>query len=174
MAQKRNVPKPSRGPLRWLLRLPIILYRARLGWLLGNRFLMLTHIGRKSGLPHDTVLEVVDRDEAGKTYYVAAGWGEESDWYRNIVKAPSVLIHVGRRRLEAVAERLLPDAAEAVLRSYGRRHPFALRSLARGLSLPFDGSEDGYRTLARELPIVALRSPKRSSVEIDRPNLEAR
>ena len=29
---------PTRPPLRWLLRLPSLLYTARLGWLLGERF----------------------------------------------------------------------------------------------------------------------------------------
>lgn len=163
MAQKRSVSKPARGPLRWLLRLPILLYRAHLGWVLGNRFLMLTHVGRRSGLSHDTVLEVVEHDEANETYYVAAGWGEESDWYRNVEKTPSVVLHVGRRRLKAVAARLAPDVAEGVLRSYGRRHPVTLRSIARGFGLHFDGSEEGYRVLARELPVVALRSVRNTA-----------
>jgi hypothetical protein len=50
------------GPTGWvraLLRLPILLYRLHLGWLLGHRFLLLTHVGRKSGLQRRTVLEVV-------------------------------------------------------------------------------------------------------------------
>jgi hypothetical protein len=33
---------PKRGLMRLALRLPIWLYRARLGWLLGERFLLLT------------------------------------------------------------------------------------------------------------------------------------
>jgi hypothetical protein len=51
--------RPPKGLLRLMLRLPIWLYRLRLGWLLGNRFLLLTHVGRKTGLPHQTVVEVV-------------------------------------------------------------------------------------------------------------------
>ncbi len=35
---------------------------ARLGWLQGSRFLMLTHIGRKSGLARQTNIEVVGHD----------------------------------------------------------------------------------------------------------------
>jgi hypothetical protein len=31
----------------------------KLGWLLGNRFLMLIHTGRHSGRLHQTVIEVV-------------------------------------------------------------------------------------------------------------------
>ncbi len=48
---KSMVDTPPGKVLRLGLRLPIWLYRARLGRLLGERFLLLTHIGRKSGLP---------------------------------------------------------------------------------------------------------------------------
>lgn len=68
---------PSRGLLRFLLRLPILLYHLRLSWLLGNRFL-LKHIGRKSGLLRETVLEVVRYDRDNHVYIVASGWGENS------------------------------------------------------------------------------------------------
>jgi hypothetical protein len=36
---------------RWIVRAPVGLYRARLGFLLGPRMLMLEHTGRKSGAP---------------------------------------------------------------------------------------------------------------------------
>jgi F420H(2)-dependent quinone reductase len=84
MSTKLSDTKPPRGVLRWLLRLPIWLYRLRMGRLLGNRFLMLTHIGRKSGQPRQSVLEVVGHDEATGIYIIASGWGEQADWLRNI------------------------------------------------------------------------------------------
>ena len=43
---------------RWLVRMPVWLYRARLGFLFGNRLLMVEHIGRKSGRRRYVVLEV--------------------------------------------------------------------------------------------------------------------
>ena len=89
---------PVRGPLRALLRLPIWLYRLRLGWLLGERGLMLTHIGRTSGRLRQTVLEVGGYDPTTDTYTIGAGWGERSDWVRNIQQRPDVLVDVGRRR----------------------------------------------------------------------------
>ena len=54
--------KPPRGLLRFLLRLPIWLYQLHLGFLLGHRFLLLTHTGRRSGLLRRTVVEVVSYD----------------------------------------------------------------------------------------------------------------
>lgn len=38
-----------RGALRLLLRTPIWLYRAELGWLAGHRLLYLAHRGRRTG-----------------------------------------------------------------------------------------------------------------------------
>jgi hypothetical protein len=64
MPARLSETHPPRGLLRLALRLPIWLYRWRLGWLLGDRFLLLTHTGRKSGLPRQVVLEVVHHDEA--------------------------------------------------------------------------------------------------------------
>jgi deazaflavin-dependent oxidoreductase (nitroreductase family) len=112
---------PERGLLRLALRLPIWLYRARLGWLLGDRFLLLTHIGRKSGLPRQAALEVVRHDRATDTYIIASGWGEKADWYRNIRHTPAVTIASGGRRWAAWAEPLSKDTAEREFRHGDRR-----------------------------------------------------
>lgn len=83
---------PPRGLARLFYRVPILFYRAGLGWLLGSRFLMLTHTGRVSGLPRRTVLEIVRTDEASGAYYVVSAWGEKSDWLRNVRQGPKVVI----------------------------------------------------------------------------------
>lgn len=153
-----SAPKPPRGLLRWLVRLPIGLYRLRLGWLLGNRFLMLTHIGRKSGLPRDTVLEVVRSDRASGVYIVVAGFGEKSDWFRNIGRTPEVIVHASGRKLTATASRLPPEAAVSEFKDYARRHPAALKMLARILGYPWDGTQASYEKLAALLPVVALQA----------------
>ncbi len=51
MVEKVKEIHPPRGLARIGFRIPIILYRLGLGGLLGTRFLLLTHTGRKSGLP---------------------------------------------------------------------------------------------------------------------------
>lgn len=109
--------------VRWFVRVPIWLYRARVGFLLGGRFLMLEHVGRKSGRRRYVVLEVIDRPSAGK-YVVASGFGERAQWFRNIVADPQVLVHLGGRRPRAArAQRLDPDAAAASLSRYAGAHP---------------------------------------------------
>ena len=152
---------PPRGLARLAFRMPIWLYRLRLGWLLGDRLLLLTHIGRKSGLPRQAVIEVVRHDPASDTFIIASGWGEQTDWFRNIQKNPNVLVQSGARRLEAVAECLPLDVAADELQSYAQRHPRAFRILTkRLLGQQVDGSAESYRRLAAHVPIVALR-PRR-------------
>jgi hypothetical protein len=46
---------------RTLMRAPIWIYRARLGFLFGSRMLLLEHVGRKSGRRRQAVLEIVDQ-----------------------------------------------------------------------------------------------------------------
>ena len=43
--------RPPHGLTRLLMRFPIWLFCMHLGWMVGERFLLLTHTGRKSGLP---------------------------------------------------------------------------------------------------------------------------
>src|SRR5579864_8076914 len=38
-------------PARLVFRLPLIVYRLGLGWMLGHQFLVLTHVGRRSARP---------------------------------------------------------------------------------------------------------------------------
>ena len=141
---------------RLAFRLPIWLYRLKLGWLLGGRFLLLNHTGRVSGQQRQVVLEVVKHDPGKRAYYVASGYGEKSDWYRNLMKDPQTTIQVGGARYQALAERLPEDAAEETILDYARRHPATLRELARFMGYRIDDTEADYRALGRVLPIVAL------------------
>ena len=128
---KTTIATAPHGLLRFGLRLPIWLYRLRIGWLFGNRFLLLTHIGRKSGLPRQTVIEVVKHDHETDSFFVVSGWGNQSDWYQNIHKNPDVVINVGQRKLQVHAEDIpLPEAVD-ILEEYTRRYPLAFKELTR-------------------------------------------
>jgi len=146
-----------RGILRTGLRLPILLYRIKLGWLLGDRFLMLTHTGRKSGLPRQTVIEVVKHDKATNTYYVVSGWGEKSDWYQNIHKTPQVTVHVRGRKFQTKAEFIPVEKAIEIVNTYAREHPIAFNELS-GLFLGERMKEgsDAPERIARKMPMVAF------------------
>lgn len=146
-----------RGLLRFVFRIPIWLYRLHLGWLLGQRFLLLTHIGRNSGQTHQTVIEVVKHDRQSDRYFVASGWGKKSDWYRNIHKNPDVVINVGRRKLQVRAEDVpLPEAID-VLEEYAHRSPLAFKELT-GLFLGerLQPNRDSAQRLAGMMPMVVF------------------
>ena len=154
---KSIVDHPPGKALRFGLRLPIWLYRAHLGWLLGNRFLMLTHTGRKSGLARQTVIEVVQHDKDTDTYFVVSGWGEKSDWYQNIRKYPLVTIHTGGRTFHSEAEFIPVEKAIPILETYARDHQIAFNELS-GMFLGErmkPGSHAPER-LAEKMPMVAF------------------
>jgi deazaflavin-dependent oxidoreductase (nitroreductase family) len=111
--------------VRWLVRAPIWLYRARLGFVLGSRFLMLEHVGRTSGLKRYAVLEVADHPSPGR-YVVASGFGTGAQWFRNVQANPAVRVYLRSRKPVSAAARLLPpEQASAVLAHYKARHPKA-------------------------------------------------
>jgi deazaflavin-dependent oxidoreductase (nitroreductase family) len=152
-----------RGLMRLAVRAPIWLYRLRLGWLLGERMLLLTHTGRSSGQPRQTVLEVLRADRATNVFIIASGWGERADWYQNIMRTPEVSIEVGLRRIAARAERLPADLAEQELQAYARRHPAMFRRMARlMLGQPPDPDPAATcRQLAQRVPLVKLTASDR-------------
>ena len=79
MPEQFKKVRPPRGVSRWGFRLPLLVYRLGLGGVLGKRFVCLTHTGRKSGQPRQTVLEVVRYAAESGACVVAAGFGEKSD-----------------------------------------------------------------------------------------------
>jgi deazaflavin-dependent oxidoreductase (nitroreductase family) len=139
---------------RWLMRIPIWLYRARLGFLLGSRMLMLEHTGRRTGARRRVVLEVIDRPEPG-TYLVVSGFGERSQWFRNVLAHPAVRISVGTRSaLPAEARRLTPTEADAALASYATRHPRAWQAFKPTLETTLGAP---ITTRDTRLPVVAIQ-----------------
>ena len=146
------------GLERLLFRAPIMLYRAGLGFLLGRRFLMLEHTGRRSGETRRTILEVVVNDS--DSIYVVAGWGTAAQWLKNVRANPHVTIHVGSRSYRTRAEMVDGDEAHDVMRRYGSEHPRALNRLAAlMLDEPGDGPREQADRVADRLPMV--RFPKR-------------
>ena len=156
MPEKIADPQPPRGIMRHLARAPIILYRVGLGWLMGGRFLMLSHTGRVTGLLRHVVLEVVREDRQRGEYIVASGWGERSDWCKNILKNPHVTVQVRRTRFNARARRLMPEEAEEEMLDYARRHPAALQQLARLMGYRLGRSEGEARAFGRLIPMFML------------------
>jgi deazaflavin-dependent oxidoreductase (nitroreductase family) len=148
----KNVQPPA-GATRFLFRMPIWLYRLRLGWLFGSRLLLLNHIGRISGKPRHTVLEVAEHD--GDSYVVASGWGPSAAWYRNILHTPDVTIQVGTRTIPVTAIPLdKDDGGNVFVRYASRRRAAAKYMLPRVLGYSVDGSDADFRTVGQHMPFV--------------------
>ncbi|MEV0143869.1 MULTISPECIES: nitroreductase family deazaflavin-dependent oxidoreductase [unclassified Nonomuraea] len=145
-------PAPPTGLRRGLWRLPIQLYRMGLGPLLGRRIMLLTHIGRVSGLRRRAVIEIVEHDEHG--YVAASGFGPRADWYRNVMATPDVVIQVGGKTLRAIAAPMGADEGAEIMARYAPRHPVAARRLCKLMGFAVDGSVKDYREVGRRIPFV--------------------
>lgn len=152
-----RLPYP-RGFMRLIMRLPILLYRLRLGWLLGKRFLLLEHRGRKSGILRRVVVEVVDRNPERNSFIVAAAWGTKSDWYRNILAEPKVTIRAGFQKIPATARTLPAEEAARHLSVYARQHPVAFRYLGSLLiGSTTRAADEIMKAFAASIPLVEFR-----------------
>lgn len=153
------ISKLPSGLLLWLLRLPIALYHLKLGWLLGQSFLLLEHGGRTSGQVRQTVVEVIGHDHASDTT-LSPLVGKQANWYQNLLATPAITIRVGRRHLHVCAETLLLAAGVRVLLDYCQKHPLATRELSHllvGVNLTQASPEELEGIVQESLPIVALR-----------------
>jgi deazaflavin-dependent oxidoreductase (nitroreductase family) len=160
MPTKISDPQPYGRLRRFLFRSPIWLYKIGLGGILGGRFLLLNHIGRKSGRQRQTVLEVVKHEPQTATYYIASGFGKKSDWYLNLLQNPEVTIQVGRKVTPAAAQILTPDASGRAMVDYARRNPRAAKQLMRFCGYAVDGTEQEYFIMGHDhIPFVKL-SPR--------------
>ena len=146
---------------RRLLRVPGRLYDMHLGWLLGGRFLRLTHVGRRSGRRYRTVLEVLGPGPWPGEVVVMAGFGPTADWLLNIQALPPVEVEIGGERFQPLARVLEVGEAAAVLEDYERRNrllaPVVRRVLSWLVGWRYDGSAAARDRLVKELPLVAFR-----------------
>jgi deazaflavin-dependent oxidoreductase (nitroreductase family) len=140
-----------------LFRAPIYVYRSGLGWLFGDRLLLLNHVGRVSGNRYQTVLEVAAR-EADGNFVVASGWGANASWYRNVLRTPNVTIQVGNRVMAVTAVPLREDEGAEIFARYASRHRrVAKYVLPRVLGFSVDGSDADFRAVGRRMPFVRFR-----------------
>lgn len=160
MQRMRDVPPPA-GLRRLAYRLPIALYRVRLGWILGSRFLLLEHRGRRSGVLRQTVLEVVRADRDRGQWHVVSAWGDRAQWLRNLREAPRVRIETAGQTFLADAQETPLEEAEEVICAYGLLHPRAVRSVARLVGWKIEATDADLRALASVVRVVRLTAVER-------------
>jgi deazaflavin-dependent oxidoreductase (nitroreductase family) len=141
---------PPKGLLLVAYRLPVYFYRLGLGGLLGGRFVLINHVGRKTGFSRQAVVEVVEGDEATGCVTVVAGYGPQTQWYRNLKAHPETTIQIGRQTYQVLAEFITPEEGEGIIVRYWHRYGKLTGRLFSMLGYTWDGTEAGARQIARE------------------------
>jgi deazaflavin-dependent oxidoreductase (nitroreductase family) len=160
-----NTPSMSYQAIRpWLIRAlgaPAFLYDCNLGWLLGSRFLRLSHRGRRSGRCYRTMLEVIGNNRERNEVFVMVGLGRRAQWYRNVTAGGALEVAIGRKRFRPDYRELPPTEAAAVLADYERRNrmvALVVRAmLSRLVGWRYDGSAVARERLVRERPVLGFR-----------------
>jgi deazaflavin-dependent oxidoreductase (nitroreductase family) len=157
VTNRRDIPIIRAGAallgIRWVVRAPIWLFRARMGVVFGPRLLMLEHVGRVSGRARYVVLELVDHPAVDR-YVVVSGFGEHAQWFRNVEANSRVRIYVASHKpVSAVACRLDADDSAGSLRRYAAAHPRAWAKLRPILEQTLGELIDERGT---ELPMIAI------------------
>jgi hypothetical protein len=148
----RNRPGPF---LRFLLRLPILQYKIGLGKSIGNRIHILNSRGRITGKTRQTA-QGYTYDLSSKGYLVMTGLEGRSVWYRKVLAEPEVGLWVGSMKTLARAKKLTLEENVAEIKRMLTLDPFAERMLSVLENLPYDGSEDWYRTVADHNPSLRI------------------
>ena len=140
------------GLMRLLVRTPVLLYRLGLGGLIGKHTLLLTTIGRRTGLPRVVPL---DYQQEGDTLYLIAEQGSRSPWYRNLVANPEVEAQVGSRKMRAVATPLTDPQEKAHVQRLFQHHSEHLAE--RYYGIPRGTSDEELLELASHRAVVAVQ-----------------
>jgi deazaflavin-dependent oxidoreductase (nitroreductase family) len=149
---KKKVPVWARWLGKWL----IIVYHFHLGWLVGHRFMLITHRGRWTGKVRQTGVMVLRYDRQSREALVAAG-SANADWYRNIHASPAIEVALGRERYRPEQRFLEVDEIAELLAWSRQRHPVKARIQSMFFHWPWGTSKKELLDLARSLGGVAFR-----------------
>ena len=144
-----------------VFRLPLFLYRNGWGWMLGRTFLMLEHVGRRTGKPYETVAMVLGDDADIGEVVICSGWGPHVDWLENLRAGPARQIRIGRDCFFPQHRFLTDDEAFATATAFRDRHPHRLRLIAAILGWGDLRGDDAVRRFVDGHPFVAFRSVPR-------------
>lgn len=151
-----NFKQKPTGLFKSFLHAPTWLYRAHLGFLMGNRFVMIEHRGRRSGTQYRTVLEVAGGYPEKDEWIVTSGTGPKADWYRNLKAGNLDAAWIGSKRNEATVRFLEPDEAATVFLEYETAHPKTATRLMASMGVSHDGTQDSRRAMMRSIPMVSF------------------
>lgn len=143
---------------RYIFRLiklpPRLVYALGFGPIYGRLVLLLTTVGRKSGLLRVTPLQY---EEVDGVIYVAAARGQKADWFRNIVANPYVEVRVKNRHFHGLAEPITdPTRIADFLELRLQRHPRMVGAMFWAQGLPPHPSQAQLEQYAAKRAMVAI------------------
>jgi deazaflavin-dependent oxidoreductase (nitroreductase family) len=147
--------RPGRLALA-VFRLPLVLYSRGWGWLLGDTFLLLVHVGRKSGRSYSTVVMVLRYDQSTREAVICSAWGKDGDWIRNLQAHPALKVQLGREVFTPAQRFLSADESMAILTGFQQRHPYRSRLLAAVLGWGDLRCRSAAREFVSTRPFVSL------------------
>ena len=140
-----------------VFRLPLPLYRRGWGWLLGHTFLLVTHLGRKTGKHRQTVTMALTYNPDTREAVVCSAWGQNTDWIRNIRAHPALQIQIGRQSYTPDQRFLSEDESVAVAVEFRQRHPSRLHLISAILGWGDLDADTAVREFVRSRPFVSFR-----------------
>lgn len=153
---RATLSNPGAGWRRAFLRFPVLLFRLKLGWMMGPRYLLLTHRGRKTGRIYQNVLEVIDKNSDTGEIFILSGWGPNSNWYRNVRAGGAVSVKRGRRTFTPQVRSVTEQEAAEVHRHYFENHKLAARFALWLTGWKPSGDDPVEVQAARAMPVLAL------------------
>lgn len=160
MEDAHSFPPKPKGLLKLFYKFPTNFFKWHLGWIFGHRFLMITHIGRKSGKRYQTVLEVIRYTPATQEYIIISGYGSNSDWFKNITKTPIVDVQVKNKHFTPKQKILSAEETFQIFDAYRVKHPFAFKEIIWGMRYPYDGTTESLRSICNFIHGISLKPQK--------------
>ena len=153
-AQTDASPKPP-AFISKFFKLPLFLYRLRLGWVFGKRFMVVTHVGRRSGKVYRSVLAVLAFDPITREIKAVSPW-RTSNWFNNIQATPALEVETAGVRYAPRQRFLGPEEIAAAFIELRRQRPIFSRMIARIPGWKIDSTDEEFVELARTLRGVAF------------------
>jgi deazaflavin-dependent oxidoreductase (nitroreductase family) len=139
-----------------IFKLPILLYRLNLGWVLGRRFMQLTHVGHRTGKVRRTILAVLKFDEKTREIFAVSAW-KGSDWYYNIQASPALQVESGLDRFVPEQRTLSAEEITTAFIEYRKQHPIFSRIVCRIPGWKWDSTYEEFLVLAQTLRGVSFK-----------------
>jgi deazaflavin-dependent oxidoreductase (nitroreductase family) len=123
--------------------------------MVGRTVLLLTTVGRRSGLPRVTPLLY---DEIDGIIYVGSARGAKADWYQNLRANPNVEVTIGSRRIKGCADPITdPLQVADFLEKRLKLHPLLATVVMRVEGFGSTPSREQLESYAKRRTLVAIR-----------------